>query len=151
MLSLLHPIKAGSGVFVQLISHLFLYIIQMTHWLLPFSNRTEMEKPVKESTHSCCPQGKFDALGEQNIEGTLVAPSTHFPAASSWRLGVPISQSTLLNLLLVRLPTPPRLQLLRDRTLGAGLAVAVPIENLKWLYTQSSVPCSADASHSSSQ
>ena len=46
-----------------------------------------------------------------------------------------VSRSTLLNLVLVRLRlTQPRLPLLQDRTVG--LVVQVPIENIKWLYTQ---------------
>ena len=39
-------------MFVPLISHFFLHIrvIDMTHWLLPFANRTEMEEARKGST-----------------------------------------------------------------------------------------------------
>ena len=35
--------------FVPLISHFFLHIVDMTHWLLPFANRTEMEEARKAS------------------------------------------------------------------------------------------------------
>ena len=42
------------------------------------------------------------------------------------------------------LQTLPRLRLLRGRPLG--LVEAVLLENIKWLYTQTSVLCCADAS-----
>ena len=32
------------------LSHFFLHIIDMTHWLLPFANRTEMEEARKGVT-----------------------------------------------------------------------------------------------------
>ena len=57
--------------------------------------------------------------------------------ANSRRPGVLTSRSTLLNLLLVRLSTPPRSRLLQDRPLR--LIVMVQCENINWLYTQTSV------------
>ena len=64
--------------------------------------------------------------------------------ANSRRPGVLTSRSTSLNLLLVHLPTLPRLPLLRDRPVGQ--VDAILLEIIKWLYTQTSVLCCADAS-----
>ena len=55
-----------------------------------------------------------------------------------------ISKHVTLNLLLVHLHTLPRMRLLRDRPVG--LVEAGLFENVKWLYTQTSVLCCADAS-----
>ena len=69
-------------------------------------------------------------------------PQAH---SNSRRPGELISWSTLLNLLLVRLQTPPRLRLLLD--LHVGLVVEVLIENIsKWLCPQTSFLWHADAS-----
>ena len=60
--------------------------------------------------------------------------------ANSRRPGLHTSQSISLNLLLIHLPT----FLLRD--CPVGLVEAVLIQNIKWIYTQPSVLCCADAS-----
>ena len=64
--------------------------------------------------------------------------------ANSRRPEVLTSRSTSLNLLLVHLPTLPSSPLLRDRPVGQ--VDAVLLEIIKWLYTQTSVLCCADAS-----
>ena len=117
------PSKHRGKAFVPLISHFFLHINCMTHWLLPFAKRTEMEEVRKGFTPTIL---------------KLVPPSTQ-PTLGG--LECLTYQSTLLNLLLVRLQIPPRLRLLQDRTMG--LVVKELIENIKW---QTSALCNADAS-----
>ena len=100
----------------------------MTHWLLPFSLWTEREKARKASTPADL-KATLAAFKNKMLKEHLL-PQAH---SQLKKAGVLTSGSTLLNLLLVSVPTPPSSRLLRD--CQVGLVVMVPFENIKWVYT----------------
>ena len=124
-------------MFVPLISHFFLHIIDMTHWLLPFTNRTEMEEARKGGTPAVLKE-TLAAFKNEMLKEHLWPPArSQFKEVWIAYISKHFTQSSAS-------PTLPRLRLLRDHPVG--LVEEVLLENIKWLYTQTSVLCCADAS-----
>ena len=64
-------------MFVPLIPHFFLRIIDMTPDITPFTFcQLHWNGGGQERGHSCGPQGDFGCLQKRNVESARVAPST---------------------------------------------------------------------------
>jgi hypothetical protein len=75
--------KQGVESFIPLILHKFLHIVDMTHWLLPFANRTEMEKARKAANPAVLKQILTALKNEMLNEHTRPQARTQLKEASS--------------------------------------------------------------------
>ena len=115
----------------------------MTRWLLPLTNRTELEEARKGATPVVLKETL--AAFENEMLKEHLWPQARSQLKEAWiaYISKHFTQSSA-EVLLVHLPTLSTLRLLRDRPVG--LVEAVLFENINWLYTQTSVLGCADAS-----